>query len=368
MSNHNELRQTSLYDNHVSLGARMVPFSGWAMPVQYTGIIDEVNAIRNASGLFDVSHMGRVDISGVKAAKFLDSLLSFDVMNLPIGRARYGVICDENGGIIDDTILYRQGDDLFRLVPNAGNADVVLAWLLRWKPLMDEIQINVVTSKFAMIAHQGPKAVDVLQAITEADLSKVRPFRIVDTRVGGIDTTLARTGYTGEDGFELIVPVEHVTKVWVLLTELGAVPCGLGARDVLRLEAGLLLHGNEMNISVNPYEAGLERFVNPDREEYVARKALCRIRELGSQRCLVGFTMVGRGIGRRGHPITDGLNVIGEVTSGSHSPTLDSNIGLGYVPSGFAKEGTRFFVDVRGRVVEAEVTRLPFYSRVRRGT
>lgn len=368
MTNHNALRRTPLYEKHVLLGAKMVPFSGWEMPIQYTGIIDEVSAIRRESGLFDVSHMGRVDISGSKASKFLDSLLSFDVMNLPIGRARYGVLCDQNGGIIDDTILYRQGDESFRIVPNAGNADVVMAWLLRWIPLGEEIHIEVVSSKLAMIALQGPKAVDILQSITENDLRKVRPFRIVDTRVDGIETTLARTGYTGEDGFELMIPVEYAVKIWTSLMELGSVPCGLGARDVLRLEAGLLLHGNDMDTSVNPYEAGLDRFVNHDREGYVARESLRKILDVGPPRRLVGFTMIGRGIGRQGHLITDGLNVIGEVTSGTHSPTLDSNIGLGYVPSAFTKEGTRFFVDVRGRIVEAEVTRVPFYRRSRSGT
>lgn len=366
MTEKTELKRTPLYDTHVSLGGRMVEFSGWDMPVQYSGIIDEVNAIRTSSGLFDVSHMGRVEISGASAAGFLDSLLSFDVPALRIGRARYGVICDESGGIIDDTILYRRGEEEFRLIPNAGNADAVLAWLARWKPSHDEVRMEVVTSEVAMIAHQGPRATEILQRVTAADLDKVRPFRTVDTEVAGVHAMLARTGYTGEDGFELMVSSKSAVEIWMLLVDRGATPCGLGARDVLRLEAGLLLHGNDMDTSVNPYEAGLERFVDPDREGYVAGDALRRIRDEGAKRRLVGFTMVGRGIARQGHPITDGSSVIGEVTSGSHSPTLDSNIGLGYVPTAFATDGTRFFVDVRGRVVEAEVTGLPFYSRPRK--
>lgn len=195
------------------------------------------------------------------------------------------------------------------------------------------------------------------------DLSSLRPFATRDVVVGGHETMVARTGYTGEDGVELILPSEAAAEVWSKLMDAGAVACGLGARDVLRLEAGLLLHGNDMDVSINPYEAGLDRFVNPDREGYVARESLVKIRDQEIPRRLVGFNMVGRGIARHGHKIMDGVTELGEVTSGSHSPTLDRSIGLGYVPTEYSAVGTRFEIDVRGRIVEAEVTNLPFYSR-----
>jgi aminomethyltransferase len=216
-----------------------------------------------------------------------------------------------------------------------------------------------------MIALQGPQAVSMLAGLTEADISAMRPFAAMETDVIGVETLLARTGYTGEDGFELMVPSDAAPDLWRRLMVRGAVPCGLGARDVLRLEAGLLLHGNDMDTSTNPYEAGLEKFVDPDREGYAAGDALRRVRDDGPSRRLVGFNVVERGIARHGYAITDGSEKIGEVTSGSHSPTLDRSIGLGYVPTGFSAEGSRIHVDVRGRLVEAEVTSLPFYSRKR---
>ena len=365
MATPQDLNRTPLFETHVSLGGRMVPFSGWEMPIQYTGIFDEARAVRSKAGLFDVSHMGRVAIRGPGAADFLNRVLSVDVPALRIGRARYNVICDEQGGIIDDCIVYRRGEEQFLLVPNAGNASQVLEWLGRWSPGSPSVEIENLTSKYAMIANQGPEATSILQELTPADLSKVRPFRYVDTQVNGIDTMLARTGYTGEDGFELILPSENAAEIWKLLMDKGAAAVGLGARDVLRMEAGLLLHGNDMDTSVNPYEAGLEKFVDPDREGYIAGEALRHIRDEGAGKRLVGFNMVGRGIARHGQPIVDGSHQIGEVTSGGQSPTLDRSIGLGYVPSGYSTEGSRFHIDIRGRHVEAEVTKLPFYARRR---
>ena len=360
-----QLRRTPLFDTHVSSGARLVPFAGWEMPVQYTGILDEARAVRAHAGLFDVSHMGRVNIRGPGAAMYLNRVCSFDVPALRTGRARYGVICNEDGGIIDDCIVYRLEPDYFLVVPNASNTAAVLEWLSRWVDGADEVQISEITSETAMIAHQGPQAEDMLSALTSHTLSTARPFSAVRIRVAGIESIVARTGYTGEDGFEIIMPLEGVVEVWRLLEQRGATPCGLGARDVLRLEAGLLLHGNDIDISTNPYEAGLDRFVHPDRDGYIASEALQRIRDEGVNRALVGFNMIGRGIARHEHPIMDGSRKIGHVTSGGVSPTLDSNIGLGYVPSGFSTPGTRFQVDIRGRPVEAEVTALPFYSRRR---
>ena len=362
MTDTNQLKRTPLYDTHLELGGRMVPFGGWDMPVQYTGILDEARAVRANAGLFDVSHMGRIEISGPDAVSLLNRVLSVDVPKLRRRRARYGVICNLDGGIIDDTIVYRLGRERFLLVPNASNADTVADWLLRWRRGSDEVDVNVITDELAMIAHQGPTAQLMLSGLTDHDLSSLRLFRAAETEIAGAPSIVARTGYTGEDGFELMVPAGDAARIWRALSDAGAVPCGLGARDVLRLEAGLPLHGNDIDAGTNPYEAGLGRFVDLDREEYVARESLIRLRDEGPARRLVGFDVVGRGIARQGHAIVAGDERVGEVTSGSYSPTLDRAIGMGYVREDLSDPGTPLHVDVRGRMVEAEVALLPFYA------
>ena len=363
MSPTDNVNRTPLFETHQQLNARIVDFAGWEMPIQYAGILDEVSQVRTNAGLFDVSHMGRLEIEGPDAAMVLDRVLSVDVPKLRQGRAKYNVICDENGGIIDDCIVYRRGKEKFLLIPNASNTPPVVDWLERWTPDDAQVTITNVTSQYAMIANQGPNSVAYLQALTDTDLSSVRPFRAVDARVSGHDAYLARTGYTGEDGFEIILPSEFASDLWRDLMAQGAAACGLGARDVLRLEAGLLLHGNDMDTSINPYEAALDKFVEPDREGYVAGPALRRIRVEGPSRKLAAFNMVGRGIARHGYAITDGQNPIGEVSSGGPSPTLDMNIGMGYVPIEYTTPGSTIYIDIRGRPVEAEVTTLPFYNR-----
>ena len=362
MTETNNLKRTPLYDTHLELGGRMVPFGGWDMPVQYTGILDEARAVRSNAGLFDVSHMGRIEISGPNAVSLLNRVLSVDVPKLRRRRARYGVICNLDGGIIDDTIVYRLGRERYLLVPNASNADTVADWLLRWRRGSDEVDVNIVTEELAMIAHQGPAAQLILSGLTDHDLSSLRLFRAAETEVAGAPSIVARTGYTGEDGFELMVPAGDAARIWRALSDAGAVPCGLGARDVLRLEAGLPLHGNDIDAATNPYEAGLGRFVDLDREEYVARESLIRLRDEVPARRLVGFDVVGRGIARHGYAIVAGDERVGEVTSGSYSPTLDRAIGMGYVREDLSDPGTPLHVDVRGRLVEAEVTLLPFYA------
>ena len=361
-----ELKCTPLHPTHVALGARIAPFAGWEMPVQYAGILDEARAVRSGVGIFDVSHMGRIEISGVEAAIFLDRIVSFSVASLRVGRAKYVIVCNQAGGIIDDCILYRLGEERFLLVPNAANTSVVLDWLSQWRPQARQVRIEDVTSSLAMLAHQGPGAREILQGLTkQLDLSNLRPFGVAEATVVDARAIVSRTGYTGEDGFEIILPSDRAADVWEFLTSRGAIPCGLGARDVLRLEAGLLLHGSDMDSSINPYEAGLSKFIDPDREEYVAGKVLRGIREEGPERVLMGFHMVGRGIARNGYAILSHSEQIGHVSSGSYSPTLDRAIGLGYVPSRRSAPGTRFQIDIRGRLVEAETTTLPFYSRRR---
>ena len=362
-------RRTPLYGVHERLGARFVPFAGWEMPVRYDSIIEESKAVRTNAGLFDVSHMGRVEIEGADAADLLSSVLSVDAGRVRIGTARYNLICDESGGIIDDCIVYRRAPERFLLIPNASNTAAVLDWIERWTPSGGQVSVTNVTESVAMIACQGPNAVSMVQKLADSDVSKLRPFRAASVALDGVGCFLARTGYTGEDGFEIMPPSEDAPSLWEALMELGAAACGLGSRDVLRLEAGLLLHGNDMDTSVNPYEADLARFVNPDRDGYVAGAALRRIRDDGPARKIAGFRMLGRGIARAGYDILDteenGGGRIGRVTSGGPSPSLDTNIGLGYLPVARAEPGARVAIEIRGRPVEAEIAALPFYKRSR---
>jgi len=360
------LKRTPLFQAHLDLGGRMVPFGGWEMPVQYTSILGEARAVRSKAGIFDVSHMGRLRFRGSGSAPFLHRLLSADVVNLKAGRARYTLICNQDGGIIDDALVYGQGEGRFLLVVNAANTPAVWDWFSRWLPGQQNVDMEDSTSESAMIAFQGPQAVSILEKLGCSPSSLPRPFTYVDAEIEGRRVMLARTGYTGEDGFELILDRREATWAWSRLLERGATPCGLGARDVLRLEAGLLLHGNDMDTSVNPFEAGLAKFVNLDKESYVAGDALRQVREGGVSKCLVGFWMVGQGIPRHGYNIMDGQRHIGVVTSGVPSPTLDMNIGMGYVPIEYSAPGTRFHIDIRGKAVEAEVAALPFYSRGRK--
>ena len=365
MTNAPKLLRTPLHQVHSDLGARLVPFAGWEMPVQYGSILEEAKAVRSSAGLFDVSHMGRLEITGPNAAQLLNSVLGVSVDRLRAGRARYTLICDEQGGIIDDCIVYRRGPQRFLLIPNASNTRAVLDWLAKWSPGEDRAHVDDVTRDVAMIACQGPEAVSMVQRLADIDLKGIRPFRGVEAVVNGREVFLARTGYTGEDGFEIMLPSADAPALWQTLVDSGARSCGLASRDVLRLEAGLLLHGNDMDTTVNPFEAGLARFIEPDRDEYVAGRALRRIRDGGVSRSLIGFRMTARGIARRGYAVLDGEDRIGEVTSGGPSPTLDLNIGMGYVPIAYSELGTGISIEIRGRPVEAQVTTLPFYQRTR---
>jgi len=356
-------RRTTLYNAHVNLGAKMVPFAGWEMPLNYPGgIISEVKAVRSRAGMFDVSHMARLRFSGPGAVSFLDTILSANIVDMKTGRSKYHVICDEDGGIIDDALVYRIADEECLLVINAGNADEVIGWI---KPRLEahgNIQMFNYTDQVGMIAVQGPEAAAILDKVSETPVSAIKPFRIAEVSVAGAHMRAARTGYTGEDGFEVMPPREALQKVWTAFRDAGVEPCGLGSRDVLRLEAGLMLHGTDITRDNNPYEAGLERFVHITSPGYVAHDALARLRAQGTHRTMVGFKMIGRGIPRHGQAISKSGEAVGIVTSGTHSPTLDANIGMGYVDRRFAAVSTRFEIDVRGRLIEAEVTPLPFYS------
>ncbi len=356
--------RTALYDAHVGLGARMVPFGGWDMPVQYAGILSEVAAVRTAAGLFDVSHMGRLYISGPEATAFLESVLTASVASLRVGRARYCFICNDSGGVIDDTIFYRLEEDRYLLIPNAGNRPAVVAWFRKWvdERFSQGCTIEDRTDATGLIAFQGPGAAEVMDVVCESPASSLRPFAWQENRLQDIPVVVGRTGYTGEDGFEMVVDSARVQELWQTLLDHGAVPCGLGARDVLRLEAALPLHGHEIDESTTPIEAGLDRFVRFDKE-YVGVETLRHQRDYGVERKLVGLTIPGRSAPRAGYAIMEEGQTVGHVTSGSYSPTLDTSIGMGYVEQRCAHVGAQLDVDIRGRAERAEVVPVPFYSR-----
>lgn len=359
------MNRTALYDIHLSLGGRIVPFAGWEMPLQFQGILAETRAVRAHSGLFDVSHMGRIWVRGRQASVLLDWTATANISALTQGRARYGLLCTEEGGILDDGIVYYLGPEEYLLVCNASNRDAVWRWLVELRDSrFQDTELEDRTLEVGMIAFQGPDASAVMERLSPGLPGNLRPFRCASVQVDGVPVLVARTGYTGEDGFELMPQADASADIWKLLLETGAVPCGLGARDVLRLEAGLLLHGTDMDIRTNPYEAGLDRFVVLEKES-VYSTALRQVASQGVERKLTGFRMIERGVPRHGYTILQDNREVGEVTSGGYSPTLDRYIGLGYVAIELTAPGSRFVVDIRGRQTEAEAVTLPFYSRRR---
>ena len=359
------LHRTALFNTHVSLNGRMVDFAGWEMPIQFEGILAEARAVRYTSGLFDVSHMGRVMLQGPDAVHLLNWLTTANVPVLRHNRARYTLVCTEDGGILDDGIIYRLGDEEYMLICNAANRGDVWSTLEMWRDTkFQNVMLDDRTFEVGMIAYQGPLAAEAMDKLAPGLSESLRPFRIARVDVDGMSAYVARTGYTGEDGFEIMPDAAQSAALWNRLMDMGAVPCGLGSRDVLRLEAGLLLHGSDMDATVTPLEAGLERFVHMDKES-IYSAALQRSLEEGLKRKLVGISMVGRGVPRHGYRILSEGSEIGLVTSGGYSPSLDSYIGLGYVQTDMASPDARLDVDVRGRVVEARIVDLPFYSRRR---
>lgn len=357
--------RTPLHATHIAAGARMVPFAGWDMPVQYAdGIVHEVSRVRNHAGMFDVSHMARFEFTGTDAARFLDTLLSQPASKLRHGQAKYHVICDEAGGIIDDAIVYNLEPNRYLLVANAGNSYVVRDWLTRHlESASHDTQMRDITDEIAMIALQGPEAVRIASDISGGDANRIRRFRAGELAIDGERVLAARTGYTGEDGFEIMCDADHAAAIWQILTDAGASPCGLGARDVLRLEAGMLLHGSDMSVDINPYEVGLGWAVTPDRADYIARECLIAIRDSELPRKLTGFKLTGRGIARHGHTVSAGDRLIGEVTSGTFSPTLKCAIGLAMLEADYTEPGTQITLEVRGRQIEGTTVNPTFYTR-----
>ena len=362
-----EPRLTPLVGVHRALGARLIEFGGWLMPVQYQGIIDEHRAVRERAGLFDLSHMGELFVEGPDAAAGLAFALVGDPGSLKVGRAHYSMMCATGGGIVDDLIVYRLADERFLVVANAGNAEVVsdalAARLAGFKAVLDDRSLTT-----ALVAIQGPGAAAILQPILDVDLSALRYYGISEGVVAGIPALVARTGYTGEDGFELFIDWGQAERLWHVLADAGRdaglIPAGLGARDTLRLEAGMPLYGNELDLDTNPYDAGLGRVVKLDKAgDFVGRAALERISREGPAKRLVGLTVTGRGIARHGYPILAGDRRTGVVTSGTQSPTLGVPIAMGYVAPADGEPGTILAVEVRDQQVAAEVVALPFYRR-----
>ncbi len=346
----------------------MVPFAGWEMPVQYKGVVDEHKAVRSAAGLFDVSHMGELVLRGEHAGAVVDHLITNDAKKLADGQALYTCSCNEHGTILDDLIVYRIAQDDWLIVCNASNREKMAAHFGR--AAKDHCEFEDASDKTSMLAFQGPKALEILARTGKdgAALATLPAFHFRDAVIANARCTVARTGYTGEDGVELFCAPADAPHVFRTLLELGkdlgAEPCGLAARDTLRLEARLSLYGNDIDETTNPIEAGLAWVVKLDKGDFVGRDALRRVKEEGPRRRLVGFEMIGRGIARHGYPLesADGAKV-GICTSGGPGPTVGKNIGLGYLPTTMTAVGTAFQVDCRGRGIEAIVTKTPFYKR-----
>ncbi len=363
MTDSTSLRRTPLYDAHVALGARIVPFAGWEMPVQYpAGISAEHKAVREACGMFDVSHMGEVIVRGPDAINFVNHVTSNDVSALAVGQIQYSTLLTEFGTIVDDLLVYRYPDHLF-LVINAGNRDADIAHLRAHIGAFD-CTMEDVSDSYALLAVQGPNAPAIVQSLTETQLGEMKYYWFTEGDVAGVPSIISRTGYTGELGFELYVPAEHARTVWDALMATGHVsPAGLGARDTLRLEAGMALYGHELDINTTPLEAGLAWLVKLGKPDFLGKDVLLRQHEDGVERRLVGFTFDERAIPRHGMPVWYGDLQVSQVCSGTMSPTLGAPIGTCYLPAAAAVPGTEFDVDIRGKRTPARVVSLPFYKR-----
>jgi aminomethyltransferase len=359
------LRRTPLYEEHKALEARLVDFAGWEMPVQYGGpkggIKAEHQAVRERAGLFDVSHMGEVVFRGPDAEKAVQRLVTRDVGRLAEGQAGYAAVCYEDGGTVDDVLVYKREGD-FLIVVNASNREKDLDHFRENAGDLD-VEISDESDSWALLALQGPRAVDLSQNLTDTDLSSLKYYRFADGEVSGAKTIISRTGYTGEDGFELYLSPDDAPRLWRELVEAGATPSGLGARDTLRLEAGMCLYGNELDAETTPLEAGIGFAVHLDKEqEFIGQEALKREKEEGLRKKLVGFELEGRGIARHDHPVQADGETVGRVTSGTLSPTLNKAVGLALVSPGVED---KFEVVIRDRPVGAHTVALPFYERER---
>ena len=371
MSTDHELNRTPLHDWHVAHGGRMVDFAGWHMPVQYGSIVEEHHATRKAVGLFDISHMGRMIVDGPDAQAFLGSILTRRIDDMTPGQVRYSLVCNEAGGVLDDVLVYQihlpeGGLSGYGLVVNASNRKKIAAWLAQQRVNFD-VGIDDKTSEYSMIAVQGPRAIEALDAITDCELTSLRYYHGVVTRVASFRAFVSRTGYTGEDGCEIMCDAADAQVIWTRIMEraetFGGTAVGLAARDTLRLEAGMPLYGHELSEDVNPIQAGLDFAVNLRGREFVGREAIARAQKDEQQRVRIGLQVEGKRPAREGALILQGDRPVGEVTSGTFSPTFERPIAMGYVKPTAAAPGTPLAVDIRGQHYAAQVAPLPFYQR-----
>jgi aminomethyltransferase len=345
------LQRTPLHDRHVALGARMVPFAGWEMPVQYEGVIQEHRAVRGDAGVFDVSHMGEIEVEGPRALELLQGLLSNDLARLGPGDAQYTLLTNERGGIVDDLIAYRLGEFRFLLVVNASNREADFDWIKSRE--ISGSDVRDISDEYGLLAVQGPNA------IAKLGLPPAKQFTFSEERIDGVEAMVNRTGYTGEDGCEILCMAEDAVALWDAVLARGVMPCGLGARDTLRLEASLPLHGNDISRDTDAIEAGLGWTCALDTKDFTGADVLRRIKQDGPARRLVSFVMEEKAIPRQAMPIAGG----GVVTSGTHSPMLDVGIGMGYVPAAHSAPDRHLTIDVRGKLRKARVVKRPIYKR-----
>jgi aminomethyltransferase len=354
-------QKTPFYDKHVALGAKIVPFAGFLMPIQYSGIMDEHLAVRNAVGVFDVTHMGEFIVTGSAAEKFLNKITVNDVSALEIGQVQYSAMCYPDGGIVDDLLVYRFADH-YMMVVNASNIEKDFDWAQQ--NLIEGVNLKNISGDTALLAIQGPKSCDVLQKLTDVVLKDIPFYHFTEGSLAGFDMIISRTGYTGEKGFELYHDPLKGTELWDKIfaagREFGIQPVGLGARDTLRLEMKYCLYGNDIDKTTNPLEAGLGWITKLQKDDFNGKAELLRIKEAGLRRKLIAFEMIDRAIPRHGYPIIVGDEEVGIVTSGTQSPSLNTGIGLGYLASEYTKPGTEILIDIRGRKLKARVVKPPF--------
>jgi aminomethyltransferase len=362
-------KTTPLHARHRALGARMTAFGGWEMPVQYTGISEEHRAVRTAAGLFDVSHMGEIEIAGGDALAAVQRITSNDASRLEVGHAQYSALTTPGGTPVDDLLVYRLADDHFLLVVNAANTSKNRDWIAAALETAEDAVAVDTSRRYALLALQGPRSLEILQALTAVELDALRYYAFASGEVAGVRATISRTGYTGEDGFELFVAPQAAEAVWAALLEAGAPaglrPAGLGARDTLRLEASMRLYGQDIDESTTLLEAGLGWIVDWDKGDFVGREALVAQRAAGVDRRLVGFEMLDHGIARAGYDVYSHGERVGRVTSGTWAPSLGKAIGMAYVPAAESAVDTGIAVEIRGRQARARIVRMPFYKRAR---
>lgn len=355
--------RTPLFPLYERYGARVVDFHGWDLPVQFSGIIDEHRAVRGSAGLFDVSHMGEIEINGRGALDFLQRLTTNDVTKIADGQVQYSAMCFEDGGIVDDITVFRYSSELFMLCVNASNAEKDLQWIRKHQP--DGVDVNDLSGETALLALQGPKAEFILKPLAEISLANLGYYRFTEALVCGVKATLSRTGYTGEDGFEIFLRDSDAPAAWQKIMAagepLGMKPAGLGARDTLRLEMKYALYGNDIDETTHPFEAGLGWITRLDKGDFIGRDAVAARKGKSDGRKLVGFEVEGRTVARQGYAIWSGGDAVGTVTSGTWSPSLERPIGMGYVPAELAAAGTPLSIEVRKKMAAAHVVQTPFY-------